>query len=54
MVLTEHVHPDRPPINVVLIAARLHAHWLGEGQYHGLAMTQVNRCCWSTIATIWR
>ena len=21
----------------------MHAHWLGDGQYHGLAMTQVNR-----------
>jgi hypothetical protein len=25
------------------MAAAVHAHWLGEGQYHGLAMTQVNR-----------
>jgi hypothetical protein len=34
---------QRAPVNVVLIAAAVHAHWLGEGQYHGLAMTQVNR-----------
>jgi hypothetical protein len=30
-------------VNVVLVAAGVHAHWLGEGQHHGLAMTQVNR-----------
>jgi hypothetical protein len=41
--LYERVHPDRPPVNAVLISATMHAHWLGDGQYHGLAMTQVNR-----------
>ena len=41
MALDERVHPDRAPMNAVLIAAAVHAHWLGEGQYHGLAMTQV-------------
>jgi hypothetical protein len=41
--LAERVHPDRSTVNVVLMAAALHAHWLGEGQYHGLAMTQVNQ-----------
>jgi hypothetical protein len=41
--LSERVNPNRPPMNVVLISAGLHAHWLGEGQYHGLAMTQVNQ-----------
>jgi hypothetical protein len=41
--LAERMHPDRPPVNVVLMAAALHAHWLGDGQYHGLAMTQVNQ-----------
>jgi hypothetical protein len=41
--LAERVHPQRPPVNVVLMASALHAHWLGEGQYHGLAMTQVNQ-----------
>jgi hypothetical protein len=41
--LHEHVHPQRRPMEVVLIAAALHAHWLGDGQYHGLAMTQVDR-----------
>jgi hypothetical protein len=30
-------------MNVILLAAALHAHWLGEGQYHGMAMTQVNQ-----------
>jgi hypothetical protein len=43
LALQERVHPDRPPMNVVLIAAALHAHWLGTGQHHGLAMTQVDR-----------
>ncbi|MEX0610501.1 MAG: hypothetical protein WD229_00150 [Pirellulales bacterium] len=43
MELAERVNPDRAPVNVVLIAAALHAHWLGEGQYHGLAMTRVER-----------
>ena len=41
--LWERVHPDRPPSNVVLISGTLHAHWLGEGQYHGRAMSQVNQ-----------
>jgi hypothetical protein len=41
--LTEHVHPNRPPMSVILMASALHAHWLGEGQYHGLAMTQVSQ-----------
>lgn len=41
--LVERVHPDRAPVNVVLMSAALHAHWLGEGRYHGLAMTQVDQ-----------
>jgi hypothetical protein len=41
--LAEPVHPQRSPVNVVLMGSALHAHWLGEGQYHGLAMTQVNQ-----------
>jgi hypothetical protein len=43
MSLAEHVHPNRRPMEVVLIAAALHAHWLGDRQYHGLAMTQVDK-----------
>jgi hypothetical protein len=43
MELVERAHPDRAPMNAVLIAAAVHAHWLGKGQHHGLAMTQVNR-----------
>jgi hypothetical protein len=43
MELTERVHPHRAPVNAVLIASALHAHWLAKGQAHGLAMTQVNR-----------
>jgi hypothetical protein len=43
LALSQRVHPNRPPMNVFLISATMHAHWLGEGQCHGLAMTQVNR-----------
>jgi hypothetical protein len=43
LVLTEHVHPHRDRMNVILIAAASHSYWLAEGQHHGLAMTQVNR-----------
>jgi hypothetical protein len=43
MDLAERVHPHRPPVNAVLIATASHAHWLGKGQNHGLAMTQVSR-----------
>jgi len=41
--LEERVHPTRAPVNAVLIAAATHAHWLGKGQHHGLALTQVDR-----------
>jgi hypothetical protein len=43
--LSERVDTDRPPIGVMLMASAVHAHWLGDGQYHGLAMTQVSRMC---------
>jgi hypothetical protein len=43
LVLTEHVHPHREPMNVVEMAAADHSYWLADGQHHGLAMTQVNR-----------
>ena len=43
--LSEHVHPNRPPMSVIMMASALHSHWLAEGQYHGLAMTQVSRLC---------
>jgi hypothetical protein len=41
--LEERVHPNRPPLNAVLISGTMHAHWLGEGRYHGRALTQVDR-----------
>ena len=41
--LKERSYGNRAPINVVLIGSALHANWLCKGQYHGLAMTQVNR-----------
>jgi len=43
MFLKEHVHPERPPMSVVLMASALHAHWLCENQYHGIAMSQVSQ-----------
>jgi len=43
MVLAEHVHSNRAPVNVVVMAAATDAHWLAEGQHHGMALTQVNR-----------
>lgn len=43
MFLKERVHPDRQPMSVILLASALHAHWLGDNQYHGMAMTQVSQ-----------
>jgi hypothetical protein len=39
----EPQHPGRRPVNVVLLAAALHADWLAPGRYHGLAMSQVDQ-----------
>ena len=33
----------RPNNRVVLIASAVHSHWLGAGQCHGLAITQIDR-----------
>jgi hypothetical protein len=41
--LSERAHPHRAPVRVVLIAAAMHSHWLGPGQYHGKAMSQIER-----------
>jgi hypothetical protein len=41
--LADRAHPDRRPVDAVLIASALHCHWLGKGQYHGRAMSQVDR-----------
>jgi hypothetical protein len=43
--LSEHVHPNRPQMSVILMASALHSYWLAPGQYHGLAMTQVSQMC---------
>jgi hypothetical protein len=43
MFLKERVHPDRQQMSVILMASALHAHWLCENQYHGMAMTQVSQ-----------
>jgi hypothetical protein len=42
LALHERNNPERAPVQAVLIAPALHAHWLGKGQFHGLAMTQVS------------
>jgi hypothetical protein len=41
--LKERAHPNRSHVNVVWMAAAMHSYWLGEGQYHGLALSQVDR-----------
>ncbi len=41
--LPAHVHSNRSPINAVLMADAEHACWLGEGQFHGLALNEVGR-----------
>jgi hypothetical protein len=41
--LEESVHPNRPRVNAVLIAAATHSYWLAEGQHHGKALKQVDR-----------
>lgn len=38
--LTERAHPNRPPINVALVAAAVDAAWLRPGGYHGKAISQ--------------
>lgn len=45
MQLAEREHPTRPSMSVFMMASALHSHWLGEGQYHGLAMSQVSQMC---------
>jgi hypothetical protein len=39
----EPQHSGRRPVDVVLMAAALHADWLCPGHYHGQAMSQVDR-----------
>jgi hypothetical protein len=41
--LAERANPGRTAVNAVLLSAAMHAHWLGEGQFHGLAMSQVDQ-----------
>jgi hypothetical protein len=36
-------HPNRRPVNAVLIAAGLNSDWLCAGHYHGQAMTMVSQ-----------
>lgn len=40
--LEPRVHPDRQPVQAVLLAAALDNHWLLPGHYHGRAMSQVS------------
>lgn len=48
LALTERVHPDRPPVRVAFMAAATHNCWFGPGQYHGMAMQQIDRL-WLTV-----
>jgi hypothetical protein len=41
--LSDRTHPNRTPVNAVLIAAASHSYWLAEGQHHGRALSQVDR-----------
>lgn len=36
-------HPDRQPMNAVLLASALNSDWLCPGRYHGNAMSMVNQ-----------
>lgn len=38
--LTDRVHPERAPMNAVLVVAALDNHWLAPGQAHGMALSQ--------------
>jgi hypothetical protein len=38
--LAERVHPDRPPLNVALVAAAMTAQWLRPEGFHGKAVSQ--------------
>jgi hypothetical protein len=38
--LATRVHPDRPPLNVALVAAAVTAQWLRPEGYHGKALSQ--------------
>ncbi len=46
----ERVHPERTPVNVVLLASALDSHWILPGRFHGQALTMtshmllVNNC----------
>jgi len=42
MRLQERMHPNRAPVNVVLMGTAMHASWLAEGQYHGRALSLVD------------
>jgi hypothetical protein len=39
--LTDRVHPNRPPLHVVLVAAAFDNHWLIPGHHYGNALSQV-------------
>ena len=40
--LPERAHPERPPVNALLIAAAVDARWLLPNGYHGRALSQVD------------
>lgn len=41
--LTERLHPERPPIRVVMVAAAFDADWILPGKYHGQALSQMEQ-----------
>ena len=43
LVLHDRQSPERMPVRVVLMTSALHDHWLEPGQYHGRALSQVDR-----------
>ena len=43
MGLAQLQHPDRQPVNVVMLASALNSDWLCPGHYHGQAMTMVHQ-----------
>lgn len=46
--LPERVHPTRPAMRVAFLAPATHAQWFGQGQFHGLAMYQIDHL-WMTV-----
>jgi hypothetical protein len=48
LALAERVHPSRTRMRVGFLAPATHAQWYGHGQFHGMAMEQIDRL-WTTV-----